>query len=209
VGVVRNVPHNSVESLNGNPFVYYPLLARPPGGLNFFVRSARPVGDILSAVRDKLGAVDPLIPLLDTKTAQKVIDDSFDYRRAVMLLLGCFAALALFLSSIGIYGVLAYDVSQRRREIGIRGAIGATPRQVMGLVMAQGLWRIGIGLVVGLVTAILLSHTMASLLFEMKPTDPWSYIWVALTLLAVATLATYLPARRAAKIDPIETLRAE
>jgi putative ABC transport system permease protein len=126
-----------------------------------------------------------------------------------MLLLGGFAALALFLSAIGIYGVLAYDVSQRTREIGIRGAIGATRPQIVALIMRQGLWKTGVGLAVGLVSAILLSHYMASLLFELKPTDPWSYIAVSLVLAGVATLASYIPARFAARINPNEALRVE
>jgi predicted permease len=209
VGVVRNVLHNGIEDQSGNPFVYYPVTTTAPGGLNLFLRSARPVSDLISTLRGKLKAIDPSIPLFETGTAQKAITDSFDNRRAVMLLLGGFAALALFLSAIGIYGVLAYDISQRTREIGIRGAIGATRLQVVGLVMGQSLWKTGVGLVVGLVGAVLLSHYMVGMLFELKPTDPWSYIMVSLLLLFVATMASYIPARRAARIDPIEALRAE
>ena len=209
IGVVRFVPHNGVEDRSNNPFVYYPLLTDTPGGLNLFVRSTRPVGDVISALREKLRAVDPSIPLFDTGTVQKAIDDSFDNRRAVMLLLGGFAALALFLSAIGIYGVLAYDVSQRTREIGIRGAIGATRPQIVGLIMRQGLWKTGVGLVVGLVAAVLLSHYMTSMLFDLESTDPWSYVVVAIVLAAVAALASYLPARHASKINPNEALRIE
>jgi putative ABC transport system permease protein len=209
VGVVRDVPHNGVEEKSNNPFVYYPMATSTPGGLNIIVRSTRPTADLISAIREKLRAIDPSIPLFETGTIQKAIDGSEDGRRAVMLLLGGFAALALFLSAIGIYGVLAYDISQRTREIGIRGAIGATRRQIVGLIMRQGLWKTGVGLVVGLVSAVLLSHYMASMLFELKPTDPWAYLLVSILLAAVAVAACYLPARRAARIDPIEALRTE
>jgi putative ABC transport system permease protein len=209
VGVVRYVPHNGVEDRSNNPYVYYPLLSATPGGLSLFLRSSRPVSDVIAALREKLRAVDPAIPLFDTGTVQKAIDESFDNRRAVMLLLGGFAALALFLSAIGIYGVLAYDVSQRTREIGIRGAIGASRSQIVALIMIQGLWKTGAGLVVGLVSAILLSHYMTSMLFELKPTDPWAYIAVSLLLAAIAALASYIPARHAAGINPNEALRIE
>jgi putative ABC transport system permease protein len=209
VGVARNVPHNGIEDKTNNPFVYYPIAMFPPGGLNIIVRSTRPVADVVSGMREKLRAIDPSIPLFETGTMQKAIDGSVDGRRAVMLLLGGFAALALFLSAIGIYGVLAYDISQRTREIGIRGAIGATRRQIVGLIMVQGLWKTGIGLAVGLVAAALLSHYMASMLFELKPSDPWAYLAVSALLAIVAAAACYIPARRAARIDPITALRTD
>jgi predicted permease len=209
VGVVRKVPQNGVEDRSDNPFVYYPLLPTAPSGLSLFVRSPRPVGDIVSALRQKLRAIDPSIPLFDANTVQKVIDESYDNRRAVMLLLGGFAALALFLSAIGIYGVLAYDVSQRTREIGIRGAIGASHGQIVGMVMRQGLWKTCIGIGAGIFSAILLSRLMVSLLFELTPADPWAYSLVSLILAIVSVAACYLPARRAANVDPIEALRSE
>lgn len=209
LGVVRNVPYNGVEDKSNIPFVYYPLLQSRSGGLNVFVRSPRPEGDVISSLRAKLHVIDPAIPLFDTRALQTVMDDSFDYRRAVMLLLGSFAALALFLAALGIYGVLAYDVSQRTREIGIRGALGATRGQIIGLIMRQGLWKTGIGLGVGLVSAMLLSRFMDTLLFGLKPTDPWAYLVVSLLLALVATVASYLPARHAAKINPTEALRIE
>jgi putative ABC transport system permease protein len=126
-----------------------------------------------------------------------------------MLLLVGFALLALLLSSIGIYGVLAYDVSLRTREIGIRSAIGASRTQIIGMVMRQGLWRTAVGLGLGLAGAVLLSRFMASMLFGLTATDPWAYVSVSLLLAAVASLASYLPARRAAMIDPIQALRIE
>jgi predicted permease len=209
VGVVHDVPHNGVEDKTDNPFVYYPLMTSQPGGLNLFVRSSRPLGDMVSTLRDKLRVVDPSVPLFETGTMENVIGESFSNRRALMLLLGGFAALAMFLSAIGIYGVLAYDISQRTREIGIRGAIGASRSQITGMVLKQGLWKTGIGLAVGLVSAVLLSHYMVSMLFELKATDPWTYLAVSLLLAAVAMLSSYIPARRAAAIDPNQALRIE
>jgi predicted permease len=209
VGVVRYVPHNGVEDKSGNPYVYYPVINRTEGGLNIFVRSNRPTADLFAAVREKLRAIDPTLPLFETQTVEQTMDESHNNRRAVMLLLVGFAGLALFLSAIGIYGVLAYDVSQRTREIGIRGAIGASREQIVGLIMRQGLWKTAIGLGVGLVGALVLGQFMVSLLFELKATDPWAYLLVSLLLAVVAVAASYLPARRAARIDPIEALRID
>ncbi|HWA86444.1 MAG TPA: ABC transporter permease [Opitutus sp.] len=208
VGVVRDVPQNGVEDKSGNPFVYQLMQGRP-GGLTWFLRTERTESDVTAAVRAKIRAIDPTIPAYDTSTLEKEIGGSFDSRRAVMLLLASFAGIALFLSALGIYGVLAYDVSQRTREIGVRGAIGATAPQIVALILKQGLWKAGIGLAIGLVGAWLLSRTMTGLLFQVKATDPVVYVAVALVLLAVAVLASWLPARRAARIDPIRALREE
>jgi putative ABC transport system permease protein len=208
VGVVRNVPHRGVEEVGGSPYVYHTLGARN-GGLTLFVRTDRPALDVIAEMRAKLRAIDPAIALFDTGPLQQFIDASFTERRALMLLLGAFAALALFLSALGIYGVLAYDVSQRTREIGVRGAIGASPQQVIGLIMQQGLWKTGVGLAIGLVGAMLVSRYLKGQLYELSPTDPRAYVAVSALLLIVAAVASYLPARRAAKINPIEALRVE
>ncbi len=163
VGVVRWVPHNGVEDRTNIPFLYYPIGSKGQGGLSIFVRSARPPSDLVPALREKIRSIDPSIPLFDIGTLQDAVDESFENRKAIMLVLGGFAALALFLSAIGIYGVLAYDVSLRTREIGIRGAIGASRSQIMGLIMRQAAWKIVIGTVVGLVSAIMLSRYIADL----------------------------------------------
>jgi predicted permease len=209
IGIVRDVPHNGVEEKSGNPFIYQVMQGGRPGGLTIFLRTSRPVADVMSAMREKLRTIDSSIPLFDTGPLEKAMDSSFDNRRAVMLLLAAFAGLALFLSALGIYGVLAYDVSQRTREIGIRGAIGATRAQIIGMVLQQGLVKAAIGLVVGLVSAGLLTRSITSLLFQVQPSDPVVYLGVGFVLLLVALLASYLPARRAAKIDPLVALRAE
>ncbi len=209
IGVVKDVPHNGVEEKSGNPFIYQPMQGGRPGGVTLFLRTTRPEGDVIAALREKLRSIDPAIPLFDTGLLVKAVDSSYDNRRAVMLLLSAFAVLALFLSALGIYGVLAYDVSQRTREIGVRGAIGASQGQIVGLILRQGLWKAGLGVVIGIAGAMLLSRSMTSLLFKVKPTDPAVYAVVSAMLILVALLASYLPARRAAKIDPLVALRDE
>jgi len=210
IGVVKDVPHNGVEEKSGNPFIYQ--LLQPggrPGGLTLFLRTNRPTGDAVAALREKVRAIDPASPLFDVGVLQEAVDSSFDNRRAVMLLLVAFAGLAVFLSALGIYGVLAYDVSQRTREIGVRSAIGASRGQIASLILQQGLWKGGIGVVLGLIGAALLSRSMTTLLYNVQPTDPVVYAVVSLVLIAVALLASYLPARRAARLDPLIALREE
>ncbi len=209
IGVVKDVPHNGVEEKSGNPFVYQLFQGGRPGGLTLFLRTDRAASDVVSALREKVRAIDPSLPLFDAGGLQEAVDSSFDNRRAVMLLLTAFAGLALFLSALGIYGVLAYDVSQRTREIGVRSAIGASRGQIAGLILRQGLWKGGIGVGLGLIGAAILSRSMTTMLYNVKPTDPAVYAAVSSLLIAVALLASYLPARRAARIDPLIALRDE
>ena len=209
IGVVKDVPHNGVEEKSGNPFVYQVVQGGRPGGFTMFVRTSRPASDVVSALRAKVREIDPALPLFEAGSLEETVDASFDNRRAVMLLLAAFAGLALFLSALGIYGVLAYDVSQRTREIGVRSAIGASRGQISNLILRQGLLKGGIGVVLGLIGAAILSRSMTSLLFNVRPTDPVVYAAVSFLLIGVAMLASYLPARRAARIDPLIALRDE
>jgi putative ABC transport system permease protein len=209
IGVVKDVPHNGVEEKSGNPFIYQVMQGGRPGGMTLFVRAARPAADVVSDLRTKVRAIDPAIPLFDAGGLEQAVGSSFDNRRAVMFLLAAFAGLALFLSALGIYGVLAYDVSQRTREIGLRSAIGASREQIAGLILRQGLWKAGIGVALGLIGAALLSSSMTTLLFNVRPTDPAVYVTVSGVLISVALLASYLPARRASRIDPLIALRDE
>jgi ABC-type antimicrobial peptide transport system permease subunit len=206
---VKDVPHNGVEEKSGNPFVYQVVQGGRPGGFTMFVRTSRPASDVVSALRAKVREIDPALPLFEAGSLEETVDASFDNRRAVMLLLAAFAGLALFLSALGIYGVLAYDVSQRTREIGVRSAIGASRGQISNLILRQGLLKGGIGVVLGLIGAAILSRSMTSLLFNVRPTDPVVYAAVSFLLIGVAMLASYLPARRAARIDPLIALRDE
>lgn len=213
IGVVKDIPHNGVEEKSGNPFIYQVVQGGRPGGLTVFLRSDRPANDVLAAMREKVKAIDPTIVLFDAGPMDKVVDSSYDNRRATMLLLVALSGVALFLSALGIYGVLAYDVSQRTREIGVRGAIGASQGEIIGLIMRQGLGKTGIGIFLGLGAAIgfgsVLRTQLESMLFGVKPIEPAIYAGVAFVLILVALLASYLPARRAARIDPLVALREE
>ncbi len=209
VGVVGDVRHLGVEEDSGNPFLYHPLQQTPIGGVNILIRTTRSAPDVLAMVRDKVAAIDPALPVFQTGTMDAVISESFSSRRGIMFLLVSFAIVAVVLSAIGIYGVLAYDVSLRTREIGIRGAVGATSAQIVSLILKQGVWRTSVGLALGLVGAIAFSQFMASMLFDVAPTDPVTYVTVSALFLVVSLVASYLPAQRAARIDPMSALRVE
>lgn len=209
IGVVGNVRHNGVEEKSGNPYLYHPLMQTPFAEVSVLLRSARSTQEIIFLLRGKIEAIDPSLPVFQINSMPEVISTRLNNRRAIMALLVGFAGIALVLSAIGIYGVLAYDVSQRTREIGIRGAIGASRTQIMRLILWQGLWKAGIGLVVGIVGALGLSRFMSTMLYGVKATDPMAYIVVTLILFGVAILASYLPARRAARIDPLIALRGD
>jgi predicted permease len=207
VGVVSSAKLNGIEDRSGVPFVFVPF--SPAGGYSLVLRTSRPASEIVPAMRAKLRSVDPTLPLYNVGSLQENLDGLLANRWGVMWLLGAFAAIALVLSAVGLYGMLAYDVSQRTREIGIRGAIGASRGQIAGLILTQGLWKAGIGLIAGLAGAFVLSRYMGSLLFEVTPWDPMVFTVVPLTLLAVAAVASWLPALRAAKVDPNVALRQE
>ena len=170
--------------------------------------AGKPVA-LAAAVRREIHAVDPTLPIVELSTMDAILDRETFLRRAQMILLAAFAVLAVVLASLGIYGVLAYLVSRRKQEIGIRIALGAAPADVVRGIVGQGLRLSAIGILAGSVAAMVVTRAMQKLLFGVTPTDPLTFFSVAALLLAVASIASYLPARRAMKVDPILALRQE
>jgi predicted permease len=204
VGVAEFARFGGLDERGDDSYVY-----NAGGGGSFELRTSRSLEDMLPLIRAAVRSVDSGLPIYMAMTMQMQLDDAGANRRGVMWLLGAFAGIALILSAVGLYGMLAYDVTQRTKEIGIRGAIGATRGQIVALILRQGLWKAGAGLGIGLVAAIYLSRFIGSLLFEVDPKDPLVFTSVAGLLLLVALFASWLPARRASKIDPIIALRSE
>lgn len=209
VGVVARANLAGLEGRDGWPFVYVPFNQQPALGFSFVVRSARAESDLLNEIRTRMRAIDPGVPIYGAGALQGSLDALLGNRRAMLWLLGLFAALALTLATVGLYGVLNYDVARRTREIGIRGALGATRAQIVGLVLRQGLVRAVLGLTVGVAAAAFFTQALRKMLFDVSAADPLAYGGVAALLLVVALLASWLPARRAAKVDPIVALRCE
>jgi ABC-type antimicrobial peptide transport system permease subunit len=161
------------------------------------------------AVREQIRALDANLPVSDVKTFRDQLDLSLFPARVAAWTLGGFGALALLLAAIGVYGVVSYSVAQRTREIGVRMALGAKEKDVLRLVLGQGAWVIVVGLVVGLLLAFAATRVVAGFLYGVGATDPLTFAGVPLVLGIVALGASYLPARRATKVDPNEALRAE
>ncbi|MFQ5695496.1 MAG: FtsX-like permease family protein, partial [Terriglobia bacterium] len=160
-------------------------------------------------VKSEAHSLDDSLPVYSVLTLESMLADEFSQRRFAVILLGLFAALALVLAAVGLYGVMAYVVSQRTREIGIRMAMGARPGDVLRLVVGQGMALTLIGIAVGLAGSLVLKRFLAGFLFGVSATDPVTYGGVALLLAGVALAASYAPARRATHVDPLEALRYE
>ncbi|MFL6212367.1 MAG: ABC transporter permease [Blastocatellia bacterium] len=176
---------------------------------SFVVRTDGSAGATMSGIRSAIAEMDPGIPIYGMKTMGDIVGESLVKPRFLSLLLGSFSLIAIALAAIGIYGVMAYTVTQRTQEIGLRVALGATTRNVLTMVLSQGLKMTVIGLAVGLTGAFFLTQVMASLLFEVSTTDPLTFVVVGIGLAAIGLLACFVPARRAAKVDPMVALRYE
>jgi predicted permease len=208
VGVVANVKHYALDT-DSRVALYMPHMQNGAGSLSIAVRTTTdPLGMAASVTREAR-ALDPNLPLYDVKTMRQWLSDSLARRRFAMLMLGLFAMVAALLAGVGIYGVMSYSVAQRTREIGIRVALGAQTRDVLRLIVRQGMSLAGIGVGLGLLAAIAATRLMVSLLFGVRATDPLTFAVIALLLALVALVACWIPARRATKVDPMIALRCE
>jgi putative ABC transport system permease protein len=189
--------------------VFNPVLDDLQEGLSFVIRTSGEPAQIIPAVRTVMAEVDPNQPIHNLMTMEQRLANTTTSQRLSMVLLSSFASVALLLAVVGIYGVMSHAVTQRRREIGVRMALGARKRDVLGLVVQGGLRLTLVGVAIGLAGAWALTRYLSSQLFSVRATDPATFLGVAAALTGVALLACWLPARRAAKVDPMEALRCE
>lgn len=214
VGLVGDVRHRGLDAA-ARPEIYLPEAQYPAGtgtatrSLYLAIRTAGDPSAVATPLRSTLRALDPDVPLAEVQTLEQALGAWAAERRLTMLVVSCFAMLALILGAIGIYGVMSYFVSQRTREIGIRIALGALPREILRLVLSQSVWLAAAGILAGLAGALGTTRLLANMLFEVRPNDPATYLVTALALALVALVATFLPALRATRVDPIESMRSE
>jgi putative ABC transport system permease protein len=211
IGVAGDVKHFGLNQ-PVDPAVYAPFSQNDEAWrkwMTLVIRTRVPVAGVVQDVKKQVWSLDSQIPISDIQSMDDLLAVSVAQQRFNMMVLGIFAGLALALAGVGIYGMVAYRVHQRTREIGVYIALGAQPRDVLRLVMKDGVKLGLLGVVLGLAGAIALTRVMASVLFEVKPTDPATLIAVALLLATVAVLASYIPARRALSIHPVTALRNE
>ena len=214
VGVVGDIKNRGVNTAT-KPEVYFPYTERPMGlwadfrTATIVVRTASSPEEVVGAIRGQLRDLDPQIPIYKVATLQQIVSSSVSQTRFPALVLSFFAWIALTLAAVGVYGVLAYTVAQRNHEIGVRMALGATRNEIVQLVVRQALGWAALGGSAGLIAAFLLVRFMRTLLFEVSPYDLRVLLLVVIVLSVVALLAAALPARRAAKLDPMVALRYE
>ncbi|HSL70124.1 MAG TPA: FtsX-like permease family protein, partial [Longimicrobiales bacterium] len=209
VGVTANINQRDINQKSPEPEIYQ-LFAQVPGrSLSLVFRSPRSLSALVPLIRREVQSLDPEIPVFNPKTMKQVVSEAVWDSKFSSTLFGAFAAAALLLAAVGLYSVIAYSVAQRTPEIGLRVALGAQPRAVLHLVMRQGLALVALGLALGLAGAFALAQLMSGLLFGVSGRDPITFAVVPVLLLLVAVMASYLPALRALRVDPMTALRLE
>jgi putative ABC transport system permease protein len=206
IGVLSDARTESLADVTV-PQLYFSLYQRRAKDLAIFVRGQLDTAAIPIELREQVQAVDPELPVFGAQTLNEMVSASLAQRRFSMEMVALFAITALLLAALGIYGVISYMVGERTREIGIRLALGATRWNILGSVVRQGVRLAMVGAAVGLVAALIVTRLMSGLLYGVHPTDPLTFAAVAILLVCVALLASYIPAQRATKVDPIRTLR--
>jgi putative ABC transport system permease protein len=205
VGNVKNI-RLAVESV---PELYYPLTQRPSQSMNLVVRCQGDPRALAAPLRSEILTIDKDQPITYVRTMEQHLADSITPDRLTTLLLVIFSVIALIVATVGLYGLISYSVAQRTQEVGIRLVLGAMPRDVRRLVMRQGFVLAILGIAIGLAGSYFLTRSMKSLLFEVSTTDVWTYAACGILFITDALLASYIPARRAARCDPSEALRCE
>ncbi|MEJ7709990.1 MAG: FtsX-like permease family protein [Pyrinomonadaceae bacterium] len=208
LGVVGGVFYERLDA-GTEKTIYLSHLQNPANSMWVTVRAAASPTGLINAVRAQIRKLDPQQPVIEVKTMDQIVAASIWQPRLYTILFGVFAAIAMLLSAIGIYGAMTCSVTQRIHEIGIRMALGALAGDVLKMVIKQGMMLALIGVTIGLVAAFALTRVLSSLLYGVTATDPMTYVIVALLLASVALLACYVPARRATKVDPMVALRYE
>ncbi|MGH9776105.1 MAG: ABC transporter permease [Candidatus Acidiferrales bacterium] len=208
VGVVAHVRYYAFEAPS-RVELFWPEAQRPRSGMSLAIQTGQNPLGLAAAVESEISAVDPDQPVYEVRTMDQIKSEWMSQRFLTTLLVGMFAAVALALASVGIFGVMAYFVTRRTQEIGIRMALGAEPRDVMRMIMKQGAGLVAIGLAVGVVVALGLTRLISSLLYGVSAADPITYGSVVVLLMSVAAAACYIPARRAMSVDPLVALRHE
>jgi len=209
VGVVGRMKARAFDDIDTLPVVYFPQRQVERTNYTLLVRTNVPAGSLERTIRETVAAIDPAQPVYEVRSMFSRVQETWAHSRFMSFLLLIFAGLALTLSMVGLYGVLAFSALRRLREIGVRLALGATRSHIQTLILGQGVRLLAVGLVIGLAGALAFSRVLESFLFEVKAIDPAIYAVVSVLLAVAAILACWIPARRASRVDPIVTLRAE
>ena len=208
IGVVADVKNDDLDEAV-DPIAYSPYAQNAWSTMSLVIRGTQDPTRLASAVRSEVQALDPNLPVSNIKPVRQMIDERISPKRLMTYILAVFGLIALLLASVGIYGVMSYAVTQRTQEIGVRMALGAQAVDVLKLVIKNGMTMALVGVAIGLAGAYALTRLLANLLFKVAPTDLVTFAAVSISLIVVALVACYIPARRATKVDPLVALRYE